>query len=257
MYCEIKNYVEQPMFISVAGWVTRVAEKQIEMLHVSDLPVQEQERRVALIWDKVIHTGDSVQAAIDIVSRYPTCDPKLRTNAVLMALLHDVGRFEQAARFGLYSDHRTGFSHAHVGSQMMRNDASFFMTLGMDEETIDVISDAIWWHSDYSYDGGDIAPKLLRDIDKLSLLRRIDYQTRHYPPGPPTEQARTEFDLGHMVPNTTVRTKGDGLLRMYSWQYDICLGKTRQIIAEESLMEQLQSLLQETLNGQMNVEQTE
>jgi hypothetical protein len=245
---EVITGVEDPLFLPISGWVKDVAQEQIDTISQSHRPYEEKERRIGMIWDKIIHIGDCVQAAMDIVSGDPAL-ANMKRCALLMAVLHDVGRFKQAAEYGDYSDFRTKFDHAHEGSEIFRDACALHGGFGLDPEEIDVIADAIWWHSSYSYDGSKLAPKLLRDLDKLALLRRSDYQIQTYlnerngfTLGPPTPVVETAFNEKRLVPNDALHTVEDGILRMMSWWHDIRLDSTKNIIIKEGLIEHLQAL---------------
>jgi len=94
--------------------------------------------------------------------------------ASLCGLYHDLGRFEQALRFGTMDDRITG-SHAALSVGVFINEAP---KDGLTENEIRVISAAIGNHnlfrlrSDLEEDELPLA-KLVRDADKLDIFRYV------------------------------------------------------------------------------------
>jgi HD superfamily phosphohydrolase YqeK len=122
-------------------------------------------RRMIMV--KIIHTREVVAAGIDIAKAekdYKWNDFQVGT----VCLLHDIGRFDQAL-LGSYSDEKTGFDHALIGSEMIKNyDFGEFDRFGIDKKSV---VESVKYHSSFSYLGKDLYAKLTRDADKLALVR--------------------------------------------------------------------------------------
>lgn len=140
---------------------------------------------------KVVHTFGVLGAAEEICrgEGFSEEDGQL---ALLIALLHDIGRFEQLRRFNSFSDQI--FNHADFGVKVLFEE-------GMIERFIrerkydEVIRKAIQYHSVYSLDAvlgltkkERLHCQIIRDADKLDNFRVKD-----------TEQIETLFDTAEEV----------------------------------------------------------
>lgn len=121
---------------------------------------------------KKVHTFCVVKAAEYITFRENVSkeDEEL---ALLIALLHDIGRFEQLKKYNSYDD--TIMDHAKFGVQILFDEGKirdFIKTEKYDE----IIREAIYWHSAYQLPDMEnqqilLHCKLIRDADKLDNFR--------------------------------------------------------------------------------------
>lgn len=133
---------------------------------------------------KEIHTFCVLDAA-DEICRGEGFDEKDHQLALLIALLHDIGRFEQLKEFHSFDDRQ--FNHADFGVKVLFEDRlieRFIEDRAYDE----VIRKAILYHSRFSLPEGLTGRELLhcriiRDADKLDNFRVKD-----------TERIETLFD---------------------------------------------------------------
>ena len=96
--------------------------------------------------------------------------------AYLIALLHDIGRFEQHRRFGTYNDLKS-MDHASFGCTLLFEDVLIrsFIT---DDRYDEIIKNAIMNHNKYSIDKGLnerelLHAKIIRDADKIDIVNNI------------------------------------------------------------------------------------
>jgi len=191
------------------------------------------EKRMIMV--KIIHTREVMIAGVDITSaekNYKWNDFQVRT----VCLLHDIGRFEQAL-LGSYSDVKTNFDHALAGAEMIKkHDFSEFAALGIDKNSV---VESVRCHSAYSYPGEDVYAKLIRDADKLALLRCMPeilaVKVEEYPTTGVTEAALRAYKAGRMVRNEDINTKADLFLAWLGWQSDLNFSQTAKILDKEGI----------------------
>lgn len=121
---------------------------------------------------KIIHTYGVVGQAAGIARRMRLSDEDTEL-AKLIALLHDLGRFEQLRRFDSFEPDT--MDHAAYGVQVLFEEGMIRKFLP--ESTWDpIIRTAIAKHSDYSLSGAadartQLHARLIRDADKLDNCR--------------------------------------------------------------------------------------
>lgn len=177
--------------------------------------------------------------------------------AEAVAILHDVGRFEQYARFRTFSD-TDSVDHAQLAARIIRES-------GVIREWPDALQHlvfhAVLHHSLAGLpSNGAGAPvffsKLLRDADKLDILKLV---TRYFLPArngrkrgfesslPDTpgvsEQVRDDLDHRRIVDVSHVKNQNDLILFRLGWVYDINFRPTFQRIKEKRYVEMLHGYL--------------
>ena len=122
---------------------------------------------------KIIHTDEVVRCARDIAERMHLSleDKKL---AELIALLHDIGRFEQIARHDSFAPDT--MDHAAYGVELLFGEQKMIRRFLKDDRWDEIIKTAIERHS--SFEIGEIEDertlmhaRLIRDADKLDNCR--------------------------------------------------------------------------------------
>lgn len=123
---------------------------------------------------KIVHTENVVKSAREIAMRMKL-SVEDRELAELIALLHDIGRFEQLRRFNSFEE-TAMMEHAAYGVQLLFGKEKLIERFIQDTSYDDIIYEAIARHSDYSI--GDITDektllhaRLIRDADKLDNCR--------------------------------------------------------------------------------------
>lgn len=122
---------------------------------------------------KVIHTYKVMEVS-DYISQQLGLSLEEQQLASLIALLHDIGRFEQWTQYQSFADFKT-IDHALFSSQLLFEDGLIreFIT---DHSYDDIIKNAIEQHNKYRIDEGFHSRDLLfihliRDADKLDNFR--------------------------------------------------------------------------------------
>ncbi len=135
---------------------------------------------------KEVHTFCVLNAADEICNGEGMKEEDHRL-ALLIALLHDIGRFEQLRQFGSFNDQL--FNHADFGVKVLFEDGMIRQFIE-DSQYDSVIQKAIKYHSLYSLDAVDgltererLHCQIIRDADKLDNFRVKD-----------TERVETLFD---------------------------------------------------------------
>jgi hypothetical protein len=173
--------------------------------------------------------------------------------AQAIALLHDVGRFEQLRGFGSFDDRMT-LDHAMLGLKVI-NRAGILCSLPKRERNL--IRRSIWHHNKYGIpvtEKADVAffSKLLRDADKLDIVGvvALHFETRDQHPNRAldfgladdlelTQDAVSDIMHGKMVRINVLKTLGDLRLLYLSWIFDINFPITLALIKEKGYLERL------------------
>lgn len=122
---------------------------------------------------KVIHTYEVVKVS-EFLCQQMNLSQEDQDLASLIALLHDIGRFEQWVRYQSFADYKT-IDHALFSSQLLFNGGMIRMFI--DDLCFDqIIKDAIEQHNKYKIDEGFdertlLFIHLIRDADKLDNFR--------------------------------------------------------------------------------------
>lgn len=121
---------------------------------------------------KIVHTYGVVNCMDEITRRMELPDEE-RDLARLIALLHDIGRFEQLKRFDSFE--ADVMDHAAYGVQILFEEGMIRQFIKEDFYD-EIIKIAIAKHSDYELSGIDdkrtlLHAKLIRDADKLDNCR--------------------------------------------------------------------------------------
>jgi len=119
----------------------------------------------------------------------------------LCALFHDIGRFEQYARYRTFVDSRSE-NHAELGAGILKNNG---VLTPLPERTRDLVIKVVLYHNRASVPDDDdsqcvFLTKLLRDADKLDIWRVV---TEYYSRKDGKKNKAIELDL----PNTTEVSK--------------------------------------------------
>ncbi len=121
---------------------------------------------------KIVHTYGVIAYTKQICERM-NLNKEDTSLACLIALLHDIGRFEQIKRF--HSFEHTTMSHAHFGCDLLFKE-NYIQNFIEDRSYDKIIYEAIYHHSDYKLP--DMQDKrtlffceLIRDADKLDNCR--------------------------------------------------------------------------------------
>lgn len=149
----------------------------IDIIHarrVFDAYLDQFDRTDEKIRLKIIHTDGVVRYMTEICRRMGMPEEERRL-AELIALLHDIGRFEQLKQYDSFE--RDTMDHAAYGVRLLFGEQQMIRRFVMEDTWDDIIREAIARHSDFSgYDPALTRRQLLhvqliRDADKLDNCR--------------------------------------------------------------------------------------
>ncbi len=184
-----------------------------------------------------------------------------RRIAEVIALLHDIGRFEQFVKYGTYNDPRS-VNHCLLGIEVLRQTKA----LGaVESEEKELIEKAIEYHGLKELpDGLDgeclLFSKLIRDADKLDVFYVVTEYYKQYRDNPeefklelelPDEQGYSaetvkEILCGRRIDYRGLRTLNDMKLCQLAWVYDVNFAATLKRIKQRRLLEKIFDFLPET-----------
>lgn len=192
-------------------------------------------RRMILV--KIIHTWEVVRAGFDITGGDTSFEWN-KNQVGTVCLLHDIARFDQAL-LGSLSDIQTKYDHATEGSKMITEHVfSSFESVGVDKKSV---VESVFCHSRYGYLGNDVYAKLIRDADKLALLRAmpeiIAAKIEGFVDKGVTEAALRAYKNGKMVHNEDMITRADMFLAWLGWESDFNFSRTDKYFVDEGIKE--------------------
>ncbi len=177
--------------------------------------------------------------------------------AEVIALFHDVGRFEQLRSHRTFSDDAS-VDHAAIGLSLLDGSA---VIQGLTEREWHILSKAIWNHNKYKIAENEDADvllfsRLIRDADKLDILKVItDYFDRR------EQQPNFALDFGlrespgfsrellddifscRMVRMGSLKNLNDMRLMYLSWAFDLNFPITITSMLERHYLEKLMDAL--------------
>jgi putative nucleotidyltransferase with HDIG domain len=177
--------------------------------------------------------------------------------AETIALLHDVGRFEQFTRYKTFSD-RVSEDHAELGIKILEQHR---ILETLDGETKELIKCAIRSHNKPSLPVGKTETclfftKLLRDADKLDIWRtligyyykkkgnRNDSLTLDLPDTPGiSEEVYLDLMNNRIVNLKNVKNLNDLKLLQSGWIFDINFSPTLGYIKKHKYLEKIRAVL--------------
>ena len=223
------------------------------------------------------HTRLVCREILDIGGKLGLSDEDLRL-AEVIALFHDIGRFEQYAKFRTFVDFRS-VNHAEHGVKILRENG---ILNNLDESVRKLILRTILYHNRATLPQKEtkeclFLTKLLRDADKLDIWRVVTnyYQQKNGKqngaielglPDTPEISDDVYKDLmeGKIVDFTHLKNLNDFKLLQIGWIYDInfaptfqsvqrrgYLGMIRDSLPESEKIEKIFSLVQSYLDEQI------
>ena len=121
---------------------------------------------------KVGHSYRVAEISGEIARSLKLTDEEIKL-AILIGLLHDIGRFEQQTRYGTYND-ICSIDHGKLGVEILeKND--YIRNYIKDDKYDKIIKTAIYNHNKYEIEEGLddktlIFCKIIRDSDKLDIM---------------------------------------------------------------------------------------
>jgi len=177
--------------------------------------------------------------------------------AEVLAIFHDIGRFEQLKVFGSFND-RITVDHAKLGLKVLNSSEVF---CGFPKSERRLLCRAIWLHNKYEIPEKErsdavLFSRLIRDADKLDILGVINehFECRDLHPNSALDlgmkdkpgfsrEAVSEILQGKMVRIPVLETMNDMRLMYLSWVFDIYFPVTLSCIDEKGYLTRLLSNL--------------
>jgi len=178
-----------------------------------------------------------------------------------IALLHDIGRFEQFKRYRTYNDPRS-INHCLLGLEIIRETN---VLNEIDKQERDLIEKAIRFHGQKQLpadlDGQCLLfSKLIRDADKLDVYYIVTQYYRQYQDDPRNFAIELELPdqpryspavvdailQGRLIDYNSLKTLNDMKLLQLGWVYDINFTAALKRIRDCKFLEMLLDLLPKT-----------
>lgn len=180
--------------------------------------------------------------------------------AETIALLHDVGRFEQYRQYRTFRD-SDSVNHAALGAEILR-DSDLLVELSSCER--DLVNDSVEAHNLFTIpeeigDDHRLFLSLIRDADKLDIWRvftaffqqpereRSSVAGLGFPDRPDcSREVLDEVANGTMVRLSLARTMNDFKLVQLSWVYDLSFPESFTMVAESNAVQGIAETLPDT-----------
>src|SRR4030042_1739446 len=188
-----------------------------------------------------------------------TENQKREANAI--AILHDIGRFEQFVKHRTYSDFRS-VNHCLLGVSVLRREKVLEQ---MDRRERELIEKAIEYHGlielPAGLEGDELLfSKLIRDADKLDIFYVVMEYCKQYRDNPEKFSLELEFPdepgysaevaegllCGRRIDYSKLRTLNDMMLCQLGWVYDVNFTATLKRINKRRFLEKIFDFLPET-----------
>ncbi len=198
---------------------------------------------------KIIHTYGVTGCSRQITERMGL-DDEDRELAQLIGLLHDIGRFEQLARFDSFEP--GVMDHAAFGVQILFEEG-MIRKFVKEDRWDGIIRTAIAKHSDFKLEGIEdertlLHAKIIRDADKLDNCRVKIVDSVETIIGASEEEVGSEeisgevmaqFMKGNSILSPSRKTKMDYWLSYLAYFFDINFPETFAIIREKQYAEKI------------------
>lgn len=204
---------------------------------------------------KIDHSIKVLSYTIEILnSENILSDSIMIYNALVSALYHDIGRFEQYQKYNTFSD-TISEDHGHLGVKVLKDTKQFNYLYEIKYVRRTVLS-----HNKKELpDDNCLICKLVRDADKLDILHKL---TRAYETNSISETLSlhlidesnnySEELLSNLLNNLFIdyhkmKYKNDMLLAMLSWFYQLNFSVSKDILFNNQIDKRLISLLPDNI----------
>lgn len=199
---------------------------------------------------KIVHTDGVIACMDDITSRMGLSEDE-RKLAELIALLHDIGRFEQLKQFDSFEP--ATMDHARFGVGLLFGGKMLIRDFVDDTSCYQIVDDAIRYHSDYKLpedldETSAFFAKLIRDADKLDNCRvkleekielMIGCSAEEVGAGAISDAVWQRCLKRQSVLSPERQTKIDYWVSYVAYFFDINFGATAQIILENDFVDRI------------------
>ncbi|MCY1634806.1 HD domain-containing protein [Marinifilum sp. D737] len=198
------------------------------------------------------HSFNTVELITELSSECELNDEQLLISKTI-ALLHDVGRFEQLLKHETFSDNEQD-NHIDLGIDLLKSEN----VLGkLEEDTAQIIFECIRYHDIDNLpksvnENALTFLKLLRDADRIDILNILSKYYTEYKPG---ANKRLEMELADkpeiskmvyklvmdekVVSKKDVLTLNEQKLHQMSWVYDLNFKKSFKVVSEKNYLKKI------------------
>lgn len=160
--------------------------------------------------------------------------------AYLIALLHDIGRFEQEKLYHTFNDSKST-DHGDLGCHILF-DEELIRRFVSDDVSDEIIKEAIWNHNKYKLDEGLddrtlMHSKIIKDADKIDIIYNatcLGEIKLNDDDSEISELVDEDFKNHVLVKHSHKRTKNDSLLTMISFVFDLNFDYSFQYFKNEN-----------------------
>jgi len=210
------------------------------------------------------HSKRVCKEILDIGGKIGLSDEELAL-AEIIALFHDIGRFEQYARYRTFVD-QASVNHAEFGVEILKENG---VLDSLDEPTRDLVLKTTLYHNRAALPQEEsktclFFTRLLRDADKLDIWRVVtDYYSLSsgkrneaielgLPDTPEiSEDVYRDLMEGRIVSINHLKNLNDFKLLQIGWVYDVNFVPTFQSVRERGYLEMIRDALPESDKTEM------
>ena len=198
-----------------------------------------------LIEKKIRHTYNVVDISEEIAKSLNLSEEEVKL-AILIGLLHDIGRFEQAKIAGTYVDTKQ-IDHAEIGVRLLFEENKIREFLPEDLEYDEIIKKAVYEHNKFKISEElnkkeRLYAQIVRDADKIDIYRmfvtddmlKLGYASGYTDTKNFTEEVEDAFYNNEQLPKNKLKTMLDWLLNAIAFTYDINFKKSFLILKEKN-----------------------
>lgn len=147
--------------------------------------------------------------------------------AYLIALLHDIGRFEQIKRFGTFDDEKS-MDHALFGCKILFEEG-LIREFIIDDSYDEIIKKAIFNHNKFTIQGclderELLHSKIIRDADKIDIIYNatdLGQIKLNDDDSEISEKVKNSFYQKHIVSKLDKKTHNDSVMIMLAFVFDL------------------------------------
>lgn len=178
-----------------------------------------------------------------------------KKRAEIMALFHDVGRFEQYEQYRTFAD-RKSVSHAHLGVDVLKKHDTFAV---LDDAERNLIYSAIEYHSvkdlpEYESAECLLFSRLLRDADKIDIYKIVseyytsDEENETIGLDLPDDNTACDKIIDSILKRESVDHKhmkslNDFKLLQMAWVHDLNFEFSKQIVKDNNYLDIIHSTM--------------
>lgn len=188
-----------------------------------------------MIKRKIVHSEKTVEVAIILGKDLGLTDEQIELVKVI-ALLHDLGRFEQACKYNNYSDIKTGFDHAKEADNYLfvNNHIRDFI---YSSEYDNIIRAAIINHNLLKIEESlseeeEFYVHFLRDVDKIDIFRQDAVLGNLFYKEASSNEVKSKFLNRELIPSPLLKNDSDEIVFQLAYLFDIHFRESLELLVE-------------------------